>query len=617
MRNNNHKVVEKRKDIVVRFAGDSGDGMQFTGSLFSDSTAFAGNDFATFPDYPAEIRAPQGTVAGVSGFQVHFGHYDIHTSGDLADVLVAMNPASLKANLKWIKDNATIIIDTNAFVEKAFEKAGYDSNPLEDKSLSSYNIIKAPISKLTQEAVKEIDIEPKVALKSKNMFALGIVLYLFNRQLDKVFKAFEDKFGPNPVLVDANKKVLRAGYYFADTIEAISPTFDVEPAKLKKGIYRNITGNTATAWGFIAASERSGRELFLGSYPITPASEILQELAKHKQFSVKTFQAEDEIAGICSAIGASYTGSLAVTSTSGPGLSLKTEAINLALMTELPIVIVDVQRAGPSTGMPTKSEQADLMQALYGRNGESPLIVMAASSPTDCFYSAYEAAKFSMEHMTPVILLSDGSLANGSEVFKIPSVSDLPEIIPPIAKPDDEDFEPYKRDENKLNREWAIPGSSGLRHRIGGLEKENITGNVSHDPENHQLMVELRERKVQKLADYIPKQKVFGRKSGKLLAVSWGSTKGVMLTAVEEMIKDNDADIAHAHFKYINPLPRNTEEIFSKYDKIVVCELNGGQFVNYLKMKFPHFSYLQYNKIQGLPFMVSELKRQFFALLSE
>ncbi|MCK4360721.1 MAG: 2-oxoacid:acceptor oxidoreductase subunit alpha, partial [Bacteroidales bacterium] len=476
----NH-VVEL-DDVVVRFAGDSGDGMQLTGSLFSDSVAFAGNDFATFPDYPSEIRAPQGTIAGVSGFQVHFGHNNIHTSGDLADVLVAMNPASLKASLKWAEKDATLIVDSDAFIEKGIIKAGYDTNPLEDNSLVGYNLIKAPISRLTKEAVKDLGIELKAALRCKNMFALGIVLYLFNRKLDSTNAFFEEKFKSNPLIVESNKRVLKAGFIFAENVEAINPTFRVQPAKLKNGTYRNITGNRATAWGFLAASERSGRELFLGSYPITPASEILQELTKHKQFSVKAFQAEDEIAGICSSLGASFTGSLAVTSTSGPGLSLKSEAIGLAVMTELPIVIVDVQRGGPSTGLPTKSEQSDLFQALFGRNGECPTIVLAAISSSDCFYSAYEASKLALEHMTPVILLTDGALANGSEVFKIPKVADLPVINPPIVEPNDPDFKPYRRDEKKLSRYWAIPGTEGLRHRIGGLEKENITGNVSNDP---------------------------------------------------------------------------------------------------------------------------------------
>lgn len=602
--------------VVVRFAGDSGDGMQLTGSLFSDSAAFAGNDFATFPDYPSEIRAPQGTVAGVSGFQIHFGHTSIHTSGDLCDILVAMNPASLKAALMWTKPSATIIIDNDAFIEKGFEKAGYESNPLEDDTLDGYNIINAPISTMTKHAVIELGLDNKVALKSKNMFALGIVLYLFNRELDKTNAFFEVKFKKNPLIVEANKRVLRAGYNYAENVEAIAQTYTVQPAKLAKGTYRNITGNIATAWGLLAAAEKSGLELFLGSYPITPATEILQELTKHKQLGVKAFQAEDEIAGICSSLGASYTGSLAVTSTSGPGLSLKSEAIGLAIMTELPIVIVNVQRGGPSTGLPTKSEQSDLMQALFGRNGEAPCIVIAAITSEDCFYSAYEAARLTVEHMTPVILLTDGALANGSEVFKIPKVADLSKITPPIAKANDPNYLPYRRDENKLNREWAHPGTEGLRHRIGGLEKDNPSGNISHDPKNHEEMTYIREEKVQRVANYIPEQKIIGEDEGDLLIISWGGTYGVMLTAVEKLQKKGKK-ISLAHFKYINPLPKNTNEIFKNYKKLLVCELNNGQFVKYLKMNFPENKYGQYNKIQGLPFMVSELEEKFASILNE
>ena len=611
-----NKLVKEREDVVVRFAGDSGDGMQLIGSLFSDSTAFAGNDFATFPDYPSEIRAPQGTIAGVSGFQVHFGHTDIHTSGDKADVLIAMNPASLKANLIWTKSNGIIIVDSTTFVDKGIEKAGYDTNPLEDNSLTGYTIVNPPISKITLEAVKDLDISNKVALKSKNMFALGVVLYLFNRELDSVNEFFEEKFKSKPLIIEANKRVLKAGYLYAENVEAINPTYKVKPALLKKGLYRNITGNIATAWGLIAAAERSGRQLFLGSYPITPASEILQELSKHKQFSVKAFQAEDEIAGVCSTIGASYTGSLAVTSTSGPGLSLKSEAIGLAVMTELPIVVINVQRGGPSTGMPTKSEQSDLMQALYGRSGESPCIVMAANGPSDCFYSAFEASKLAIEHMTPVILLTDGSIANGSEIFRIPKVANLDEINPPIVEANDPDYQPYKRDEKKLSRSWALPGTEGLRHRLGGLEKENITGNVSQSPKNHQLMVELREEKVERVANYIAEQKVIGDDSGDLLVVSWGGTYGVMLTAVEQLRKKG-MDVNLAHFKYINPLPKNTGDVLSRYKHIVVCELNNGQFVHYLKSKFPHYTYERFNKIQGLPFMVAELEEKFKTIIEK
>ncbi len=609
------KIIELEQ-AVVRFAGDSGDGMQLTGSLFSDSTALVGNDFATFPDFPSEIRAPQGTVSGVSGFQIHFGSKNIHTSGDYADVLVAMNPASLKANLRWIKKDAIIIVDSDAFTEKNLQKAGYESNPLEDGTLTGHLVVKAPLTTLTREAVKDLDLDNKTALKSKNMFALGIIFYMFNRDYKTTFSFFEKKFAKNPLVVQANKKVLEAGYHYGETAEVFANTFKIEKAELTKGRYRNVTGNLATAWGILAAAERSGRNLYLGSYPITPATDILQELSKHKQFTAITQQAEDEIAGIVSTLGASFAGALAVTTTSGPGLSLKSEAIGLAVMTELPIVIVDVQRGGPSTGLPTKSEQSDLMQALYGRNGEAPVVVLAAKSPSDCFYAAYDACKIAMEHMVPVILLTDGSLGNGSEVFKIPKVADLPEINPPIVKANDPDFKPYKRDPEKLNRGWAIPGTPGLRHRIGGLEKEDITGNVSHDPLNHQRMSELRQAKVDKVADYIPDLEVEGDEEGDLLLVSWGGTYGVMLTTLEEM-RAEGKKVSLAHFRNIMPMPKNVREVFSKFKKIIVCEINMGQFVNYLRMHYPEFTYHQYNKIQGLPFMVSELKEQFEALLNE
>ncbi len=609
------KVVEL-EHAVIRFAGDSGDGMQLTGNLFSDSTAFAGNDFATFPDYPAEIRAPQGTVAGVSGFQIHFGQTNIHTSGDLADVLIAMNPASLKANMNWITNEAIIIVDTDAFIEKNLVKAGYESDPTIDGSLNGHLVVSAPISTLTKEAVRELDLDNKSAQKSKNMFALGIVFYMFNRDFKQTFSFFEEKFKKNQLIVDANKRVLTAGYHFAHTIEAFANTFVVEPAPLEKGLYRNVTGNLATAWGLLAAAERSGRNLFLGSYPITPASEILQELSRHKQFSSVAFQAEDEIAGIVSTIGASYAGAIPVTTTSGPGLSLKSEAIGLAVMMELPIVIVDVQRGGPSTGLPTKSEQSDLMQALYGRNGEAPVIVMAAQSSADCFYAAYEATKLSVELMTPVILLTDGSLANGSEVFKIPRVADLPEITPPVVEANDPDYQPYKRDPETLARRWALPGTEGLRHRIGGLEKENGSGNVSHDPLNHQLMSEIREEKVERVAKHIPELEIIGEDEGELLVVGWGGTYGVMLTALEKM-REEGKKVSMAHFKHIKPLPSNTEEVLSRFKKIIVCEINLGQFVNYLRMRFPGIEFLQFNKIQGLPFLVGELKEKFEALLNE
>ena len=611
------KSVVDLENVVVRFAGDSGDGMQLTGALFSDAAAVAGNDFATFPDYPSEIRAPQGTVAGVSGFQIHFGQKNIYTSGDLADVLVAMNPAPLKKNLEWVKPGGTIIVDTDTFTEKALKKAGYESNPLTDGSLDDYNLIKAPISTLTKNAAAELGLDNKMVLKSRNMFALGVMFFIFHRDFKSADEYFEKKFKANPLVVKSNKLVMRAGYNYADTIEALSRvTYNVEPASLKKGRYRNITGNMATAWGLLAASEKSGRPLFLGSYPITPATDILQEIAKHKSLGAKAFQAEDEIAGVVSSIGASFAGSMAVTTTSGPGLSLKSEAIGLAVMTELPLVIVDVQRGGPSTGLPTKSEQSDLMQAMYGRNGEAPVIILAASTSSNCFYYAFEAGRLAMEHMTPVILLTDGYLANGSEVFKIPDMKDLPEIKPPLAKPNEPGYEPYKRDPKKLNRLWAIPGTEGLRHRIGGLEKEDGSGNVSHDPLNHQIMSEYRAEKVARVADYIPEQEIMGDKEGDLLVVSWGGTYGNMIEAVKEL-QSEGKKVSLAHFNYINPLPKNTKDIFKGFKKIIVPELNLGQFVLLLRMNFPEFKFEQYNKIQGLPFMVKELVVKFNQLLEE
>lgn len=603
-------------NVVVKFVGDSGDGMQLTGTIFSDSAVKEGNDIATFPDYPAEIRAPHNTVAGVSGFQVHVGKKKIHTIGDLCDVLVAMNPASLRANLKWAKPGGTIIVDVDTFDVKAFDKAGYKSNPLEDGSLSGFNVIKAPITSMTKKAFEDITDGFKIAEKSRNMFALGITLYIFNRDTKHSLDLIEQKFGKKPAIASANKLAVQAGHNYAETVEALHSTYYIPPAKIEKGKYRIITGNIATAWGLLAASERSGRPLFLGSYPITPATDILIELAKHKSLGAKIFQAEDEIAGICSSIGASFTGSLAITTTSGPGFSLKSEAMGLAVMTELPLVIVDVQRAGPSTGMPTKSEQSDLYQALFGRNGECPMVVMAASSPADCFYAAYEAAKLAMEHMTPVILLTDGYIGNGSELFRIPKVADLKPITPPIAKPNEPDYKPYRRDPLTHVRKWALPGTEGLRHRIGGLEKENVAGTVTTDPVNHETMVGLREAKIQKIADFIEPLSVTGAAEGDLLIVSWGGTEGPVLTAVKEM-QENGKSISHAHFKHIMPLPRNTAEVFKKFKKILVCELNSGQFVNYLRMTHPGFVYKQYNKVQGLPFMVTELVNKFTKTLEE
>lgn len=609
------KVIEL-EEVVVKFAGDSGDGMQLTGTQFSDTSAFVGNDLSTFPDYPAEIRAPQGTIAGVSGFQVHIGHKEVQTPGDQADVLVAMNPAALKANLNWVKPGATIIIDIDNFDNKHYKKAGYIEDPLGDGSLEGFNIVKAPITNITRATVNDYGLDNKTADKTKNQFVAGILYWLFNRDLKIGEKFLQDKFKKNPELIKANIAVLKAGYNYAETIEAMATTFMVNPAKKGKGLFRNITGNVATAWGLIAASEKSGRPLFLGSYPITPATEILQELSKMKHLGVKTFQAEDEIAGVCAAIGASFSGAIGVSSTSGPGLALKSEGIGLAVITELPLVVVDVQRGGPSTGLPTKTEQSDLLQALYGRNGESPCIIIAASTPANCFDYAYLAAKLAVEHMTPVIMLSDGYLANGSELWKIPSVADMDPIEAPLVKDNDLSYQPYNRDPEKLSRYWAIPGQPGLRHRVGGLEKADVTGEVSHDPFNHEIMVLTREEKVKRVANYIPGQKVIGDESGDLLVVGWGGTFGALFTAVNEL-REEGKNISLAQFNFINPLPKNTAEVFSKFKNIIVCELNLGQFARYLRSEYPQFHYLQYNKIQGLPFMIYELKQKFTEILEE
>lgn len=607
----------ERKDVVIRFSGDSGDGMQLTGTLFSDTSAFIGNDLSTFPDYPSEIRAPQGTIGGVSGFQVHVGQTQIKTPGDYADILVAMNPAALKATAKWVKDGGTIIIDEDSFDERGLKKAGYKTeDPIKEDKLDGYNIIQAPISSLTKEALKDMGMDPKSILRSKNMFALGMVYWIFDRPLNYTESFFESKFKKKPLVIEANKIVLRAGYNYAETVEHMTPSYKVSPAKIEKGTYRNISGNIATAWGFIAAAEKAGLELFCGSYPITPATEILQELSVRKDLGVKTFQAEDEIAGICTSIGASFAGDLAVTTTSGPGLALKGEAIGLAVMTELPLVIVNVQRGGPSTGLPTKPEQSDLMQALYGRNGESPVVVMAASTPSDCFHYAFQAAKIAVEHMTPVILLTDGFIANGSEPWKVPTMSEYPEIIAPIVPEGTQNWNPYERDIERLARTWAVPGTKGLEHRIGGLEKDELKGSVSHDPVNHQKMTEIREGKVQRVANFIPELKVEGDESADLLVVGWGGTYGHLATAVNEL-HEKGKSISLAHFNYIKPLPINVKEVFSKYKKIVVCENNLGQFADYLRMTNPEFKYEQYNKVQGLPFTIIELEEHFAKLLEE
>ncbi len=603
-------------DVIIRFVGDSGDGMQLTGTQFSDTSAMFGNDIATFPNYPSEIRAPQGSLYGVSGFQVHIGSVEISTPGDSVDLLVAMNPAGLKTNLHAVKPAQTIIVDTDAFTKKNLQKAHYETNPLEDGSLEHYRVIEVAMTSLTKEALKDIEgLNNKSITRSKNMFALGMVYWMYNRSTDHTINYFKKRFKAEPQIIEANTKVLNAGFYFAETLELIPNTYTISPAKMAPGTYRIIMGNTATAWGFLAAAEKSGLELFLGSYPITPASDILHELVKHKHFGVKAFQAEDEIAGITSAIGASFAGDLAITTTSGPGLALKGEAIGLAMMVELPLVIVNVQRGGPSTGLPTKTEQSDLLQALYGRNGESPIIVIAASTPANCFNYAYEAAKLALEHMTPVILLSDGYIANGSAPWKIKTVDDMPEIKNNIIKEAKENWHPYDRNKNTLARSWAIPGTPGLEHRVGGLEKDSVTGNVSYVPENHENMVKIRAEKVKRVQNYIPDLTTEFAETGDLLVIGWGGTYGTLHSAVKELNEEGFANIGFAHFNYINPLPKNTEAVLKKFKKIIVCELNSGQFVSVLKINFNQFDFLQHNKVQGLPFSNSELVQKFKQLV--
>ncbi|MCI6493807.1 MAG: 2-oxoacid:acceptor oxidoreductase subunit alpha [Bacteroidales bacterium] len=601
-----HKVIDT-KDVVIRFAGDSGDGMQLTGSLFADMSAIFGNELSTFPDYPAEIRAPHGTVSGVSGFQVHIGSESINTPGDFCDMLVAMNPAALKANAKWLKRTAMVLIDGDTFDEEGLRRAGLKSDdPITELYIEDRAIIIAPITTLTEESLKDSGLDRKTIIKCKNMFTLGMACYIYNRPMEYVFKYLEKKFSKkHPELIEPNKKVLKDGFNYAANIQAIPNTYTVEPANQKKGLYRNITGNQATAWGLLAASEKSGLPLFCGSYPITPATNILEELAIHKSLGAKTVQAEDEIAGVCTAIGAAFAGNLAVTTTSGPGLSLKSEALGLAVMTELPLVVIDVQRAGPSTGIPTKTEQTDLNQALYGRNGECPMVVMAAHSPAGCFDAAFNAAKIALEHMTPVLLLTEGFLGNGSEPWLIPSMKDYPKIVPPFALPNTE-YKPYERDPETYVRKWAVPGMAGCEHRVGGLEK-NHAGVLSSDPQNHALMVHERAMKVEKVADSIPALEVFGAESGKLLVVGWGGTYGHLMSAVQQAREDG-LDVSLAHFDYILPLPKNTAEVFSRYERILVCELNSGHFVNYLRGRLPEFKFSQYNKVQGQPFLVQEIE---------
>jgi 2-oxoglutarate ferredoxin oxidoreductase subunit alpha len=606
------KVIEL-EEVAIRFSGDSGDGMQLTGTLFSDTSALLGNDISTFPDYPSEIRAPQGTVGGVSGFQVQFGKKKITTPGDLAHVLVAMNPAAIKANAAFMSPGGTIIFDVDSFSEKNLEKAQFATNdPFTELKLDDFVKVPVPITSMTKESLKDLELDNKSVLRCKNMFALGLICWIFDRPLDYIEGFIQKKFGKKPIIAEANLKVLHDGYNYGMNIQQSTPQYIVHPAPIEKGIYRNINGNNATAWGFIAAAEKAGIELFLGSYPITPATDILQALSERKDLGVKTFQAEDEIAGICTSIGAAFAGRLAVTSTSGPGFALKSEALGLSVMAELPLVVVNVQRGGPSTGLPTKTEQSDLLQTLYGRNGESPLVVIAASTPSDCFYYAYLSAKIALERMVPVVLLTDGFLGNGSEPWRVPTMDELPPIKPRFAT-NPEIFKPYARDPETLAREWAIPGMEGFQHRIGGLEK-NVAGGVSHDPENHQKNSDLREAKVARVVEMIPELELVGEPEGDLLVVGWGGTFGHMISSVRDM-QDEGKKVSLAHFNYIKPLPANTAEVFSKFKKIVVCELNNGQFASYLRDKVPGYTYYQVNKLKGLPFSVHELVENFEKLL--
>ena len=606
------KVIEL-EEVAIRFSGDSGDGMQLTGTLFSDTSALLGNDISTFPDYPSEIRAPQGTVGGVSGFQVQFGTKKITTPGDLAHVLVAMNPAAIKANAAFMNPGGTIIFDVDSFSEKNFEKAQFKTNdPFAELKLEDFVKIPVPITSMTKESLKDLELDNKSVLRCKNMFALGLICWMFDRPLDYIEGFIQKKFGKKPVIAEANLKVLHDGYNYGMNIQQATPQYIVHPAPIEKGIYRNVNGNLATAWGFVAAAEKAGLDLFIGSYPITPATDVLQALAERKDLGVKSFQAEDEIAGICTTIGAAFAGHLAVTSTSGPGFALKSEALGLSVMAELPIVVVNVQRGGPSTGLPTKTEQSDLLQTLYGRNGESPLVVIAASTPSDCFYYAYLSAKIALERMVPVVLLTDGFLGNGSEPWRVPTMDELPPITPRKAT-NPELFKPYSRNPETLAREWAVPGMDGFQHRIGGLEK-NAAGAVSHDPENHHINTEIRAAKVEKVADMIPELELDGEPEGDLLVVGWGGTYGHMISSVRVM-QEAGKKVSLAHFNYIKPLPKNTAEVFSKFKKIVVCELNLGQFASYLRDKVPGLHYYQVNKMKGLPFSVHELVENFEKIL--
>jgi len=607
-----HRKREVIDKAVIRFCGDSGDGMQITGNQFTNTVALYGNDLATFPDYPAEIRAPAGTLPGVSGFQVHFSSSDVYTPGDSVDALVAMNPAALKMNLSDLRKNGILIVNLDAFKETDLRKAQMTSNPLEDHSLDGYRLFSVELTRLTRAALQQLGLDAKSMDRCKNFFALGMCYWLYNRSMEATVRWIEDKFKSKPQLAQANKLALQAGYSYCEATEAFYISYEIPPAKLAPGVYRNISGNTALALGFIAASQKAGIPLFLGSYPITPASDILHELSQYKDFGVTTFQAEDEIAAITSAIGAAYAGALGITTTSGPGMALKTEALGLAVAVELPLVVCDIQRGGPSTGLPTKTEQADLLQALFGRNSEAPIPVIAPATPGDCFWVALEASRIAIKHMVPVIILSDGYLANGAEPWKIPDVSELPEIPVHFAT-DPVGFQPYRRDPVTLARPWAIPGTPGLEHRIGGIEKQDVTGNVNYDPLNHEHMVRARAAKVEAVADDIPDLVPEGDPSGELLIVGWGSTHGPITAALQAQ-RAKGHRIGHVHLRHLNPLAKNLGELLKRYDQVLVPEMNMGQLVMILRAKFL-VDAQGLNKIQGKPFKQSEIESKIEEML--
>lgn len=610
----------KLNSAVIRIAGDSGDGIQLIGSEFTNTTALAMNDLGTFPDFPAEIRAPVGTIAGVSGFQIHFGSEEIFTPGDACDVLVVMNAAALKKNLSFLKKGGIIVANEDGFDAKNLRLANYPEgvNPIKDGSLQEYTLYTLPITKLTREALKGLPLGTKEADRAKNMFVLGLLFWMYTRPMEPTINFIKRKFSKNEDIAEANIRALQFGYNYGETAEIIGDKFEVLPARMEPGEYRGITGNTATALGLVAASVKSKLPLFYGTYPITPASDILHELSKQKNLGVVTYQAEDEIAAICSTIGASYGGHLGVTASSGPGIDLKTEALGLAVMLEIPLVLIDVQRAGPSTGMPTKTEQADLLQAFFGRHGEAPLPILAAKSPSDCFETIYEACKIATEWMTPVFFLSDGYIGNGAEPWKFPKSAELASIEPVFATSEDNTggkYLPYLRDE-RLVRKWAIPGIKGLENRIGGIEKEDVTGNISYDPKNHEKMTHIREQKVQNIANFIPELKMdSGPDKGKVLVLGWGSTYGTIKSAVHELHKEGYTDISHAHLRYLNPFPRNLQEVLGSFDKILIPEINTGQLIMLIKSKFM-VPAIGLNKIQGLPFTVSEVKEKALELLN-